>query len=152
MEQLLGCCSCAGWDGRATHGIQQNEFQVNLSIDMHEPHIIQHPITRPDSFDITFTPRVFNGTELSSVTPRERSFYQRLELPKLHTYPVPPTCTPETAEEDRMHELLKMYQQFAFELHTGMYLLQMTSNNDYSEIHCQLMGDMQTLKLDQSNG
>merc|ERR1719326_2077462 len=29
---------------------------------------------------------------------------------------------------------------------------QLTSNRDYSDIHCQLMDDMVTLKLDQSNG
>jgi len=45
-----------------------------------------------------------------------------------------------------------MYQEFALDMHTGMYLTQLTSNRDYSDIHCQLMEDMQTLKLDQSNG
>jgi len=45
-----------------------------------------------------------------------------------------------------------MYQEFALDLHTGMYLTQLTSNRDYSDIHCQLMEDMTTLKLDQSNG
>jgi len=45
-----------------------------------------------------------------------------------------------------------MYQEFALELHTGMYMTQLTSNRDYSDIHCQLMDDMQTLQLDQSNG
>jgi len=45
-----------------------------------------------------------------------------------------------------------MYQEFTLDLHTGMYLTQLTSNRDYSDIHCQLMEDMLTLKLDQSNG
>merc|ERR1712187_329291 len=45
-----------------------------------------------------------------------------------------------------------MYQEFALDLYAGMYLTQLTSSRDYSDIHCQLMGDMQTLKLDQSNG
>jgi len=45
-----------------------------------------------------------------------------------------------------------MYQEFALDMHSGMYLTQLTSNRDYSDIHCQLMEDMITLKLDQSNG
>jgi hypothetical protein len=70
----------------------------------------------------------------------------------LHTYPVPPNSSPEAPEEERKSKLLEMYQEFALDLHTGMYLTQLTSNRDYSDIHCQLMEDMQTLKLDQSNG
>lgn len=33
-----------------------------------------------------------------------------------------------------------------------MYLTQLTSNRDYADIHVQLMEDLTTLKLDQSNG
>mmetsp|Transcript_54435 Transcript_54435/g.124861 ORF Transcript_54435/g.124861 Transcript_54435/m.124861 type:complete len:146 (-) Transcript_54435:122-559(-) len=33
-----------------------------------------------------------------------------------------------------------------------MYLTQLTSTREYADIHCQLMDDLQTLKLDQSNG
>jgi hypothetical protein len=86
------------------------------------------------------------------LTPRQRDFRDGLELPSLNTYPVPPTCTPEDGEEERRRKLLVMYQEFALDLHTGMYLTQLTSNRDYSDIHCQLMEDMTTLKLDQSNG
>jgi len=75
-----------------------------------------------------------------------------MELPMLPRYPVPPMCSPDDSEELRKGMLLEMYQEFALDLHTGMYLTQMTSNHDYSDIHCQLMDDMQTLKLDQSNG
>merc|ERR1740138_297245 len=70
----------------------------------------------------------------------------------LHTYPVPPSCTADDSEEHRKRKLLEMLQEFAIDLHTGMYLTQLTSNRDYSDIHCQLMEDMTTLKLDQSNG
>merc|ERR1719482_1375605 len=76
----------------------------------------------------------------------------QLELPLLHTYPVPPSCSPDEPESEKRTKLLEMYQEFALDLHTGMYLTQLTSNRDYSDIHCQLMEDMLTLKLDQSNG
>jgi len=119
----------------------------------------RHLLTAGDSFDITFTPRPIGGfTNFSNnsrstpMTPRQRNLKDQMELPSLHTYPVPPNCSPDDAEEVRKDKLLEMYQEFALDLHTGMYLTQLTSNRDYSDIHCQLMEDMTTLKLDQSNG
>merc|ERR1712176_841578 len=46
----------------------------------------------------------------------------------------------------------EMYQNFAMDLHTGMYLTQLTANQDYTDIHCQLVEDMTSLRLDQSSG
>ena len=86
------------------------------------------------------------------ITPRQRDLRAQLELPQLQTYPVPPTITCEEPEELRKAKLLEMYREFALELHTGMYLTQLTSNRDYADIHVQLMEDLTTLKLDQSNG
>lgn len=144
---LLGCCTCTGWENHEGH----NEVQVQL--DMSHTPSVKHSLMQTDSFDMTFTPRSFNGTmRPSSETPRQHTLRESLELPTLHTYPVPPSSTSEEAEEVRKRKLLDMYQEFALDLHTGMYLTQLTSNRDYSDIHCQLMEDMQTLKLDQSNG
>merc|ERR1719478_1712726 len=75
-----------------------------------------------------------------------------MELPVLHQYPDPPGTAATETEEAKRTKLLEQFQDFVLELHTGMYLTQLTSNRDYSDIHCQLMGDLQTLKLDQSNG
>merc|ERR1712039_847168 len=86
------------------------------------------------------------------MTPRQKDLQDQLELPSLHSYPLPPDCTPEDCEDVRKEKLLEMYRGFALDLHTGMYLTQLTSNRDYSDIHCQLMEDMTILKLDQSNG
>lgn len=151
---MLGCCSGNAYEG---HG----EYHVSLSSDMIPQPPSQcdkHLLTRGDSFDITFTPRTFSsaGSTLPSrqvpITPRQREMRNQLELPALHTYPIPPNCSPEEREEERKRRLLEMYQEFALDLHTGMFLTQLTSNRDYSDIHCQLMEDMVTLKLDQSNG
>merc|ERR1719428_100150 len=86
------------------------------------------------------------------MTPRQRDLKGQLELPLLNQYPVPPNCGPDDGEEKRHQILLQTFQEFTLDLHSGMYLTQLTSNRDYSDIHCQLMGDLQTLKLDQSNG
>lgn len=153
----FGCCSGhAGCDNYST----MNEFQVNLSSDMQRsnmPHPVRDfdPLQRADSFDVTFTPRTIDNHQQSRttpITPRQRGLRDKLDLPQLHAYPVPPHCSPDADEEERQQCLLDMYQEFALDLHTGMYLTQLTSSRDYSDIHCQLMEDMQTLKLDQTNG
>lgn len=155
QEQLdwifgFGCCSCAGCDNHPG----QNEYQVHLSSDIQDSRMARHLITRADSFDITFTPRSLHtlSTRSTPITPRQKCLRETLELPMLHTYPIPPNCSADEAEDERKKKLLDMYQDFALDLHAGMYLTQLTSNRDYSDIHCQLMEDMQTLKLDQSNG
>merc|ERR1719387_1569840 len=86
------------------------------------------------------------------MTPRQRHLSDMIELPQLNSYPAPPGVSPEQPEEERRQLLLQTYRDFVLEMYTGMYLTQLTSNRDYSNIHCQLMDDLQTLKLDQSNG
>merc|ERR1712187_129737 len=114
-------------------------------------------ISRGETFDMQFTPRMFettdrNGYGKSCGTYRERRLRERLQLPVLHQSPVPPHCPPDEPQESRAEKLLGFFQEFAMELHSGVHLNQLTSNNDYCDIHCQLMDDLQTLKLDQSNG
>mmetsp|Transcript_12789 Transcript_12789/g.38026 ORF Transcript_12789/g.38026 Transcript_12789/m.38026 type:complete len:293 (-) Transcript_12789:131-1009(-) len=152
FDWLMGCCSCADSGGAG-------EFQIQLSSELAQKNEkTRHLLTQGDSFDITFTPRSFGDDNLDSarsapITPRQRDLRDQLELPSLHTYPALPNTAPDAESEDnRKKKLLEMYQEFALELHTGMYLTQLTSNRDYSDIHCQLMEDMTTLKLDQSNG
>ena len=55
-------------------------------------------------------------------------------------------------EEQERDVLLGLFQEFALDLNRGRYLTQLGSNQDYSVIHCQVMDDMQTLKVDQGNG
>jgi len=111
------------------------------------------PLSKADSFDITFTPR---GTAPARpnppFTPRQKDLRDQLVLPRLPHYPAPPGVNPNESEDARRQKLLEMYQDFVLELHTGTYLTQLTSSRDYSDIHCQLMEDLQTLKLDQSSG
>lgn len=154
LDWMLGCCSCANAD--AGYG----EFQIHLTTEMASQTTTRHLLTSGDSFDITFTPRSLTSASAASaghsrhmpITPRQRDLKDQLELPALHTYPLPPNSSPEEGEEIRKQKLLELYQEFALDLHAGMYLTQLTSNRDYSDIHCQLMEDMCTLKLDQSNG
>jgi hypothetical protein len=70
----------------------------------------------------------------------------------MQVYPVPPGCSQHEQEHEKKRQLLEMYQGFALEMHRGMYLTQLMADLSYQDIHCQLMEDMATLKLDQSNG
>jgi hypothetical protein len=147
--RFCGCSTCDNPVGPAEH-------QIQLTTDITDHRTIGADlITRTDSFDITFTPRSLRHDAISRstpITPRQKGIRDQLELPQLHTYPCPPNSSPDEPEEERRQKLLEMYQEFGLDMHTGMYLTQLTSNRDYSDIHCQLMEDMQTLKLDQSNG
>jgi len=154
LDWLFGTCSCTGCEGSGA----QVEGQISLTAEGLGNFTMRQPLSRGDSFDITFTPRPFGAEDPGytagqmPITPRQRDIKEQLQLPRLSMYPVPPNCVPEDSEEDRRRKLLQMYQEVALDLHTGMYLTQLTADRDYSDIHCQLMEDMTTLKLDQSNG
>merc|ERR1719436_2037432 len=70
----------------------------------------------------------------------------------MHSYPEPPDFFIDDTEEMRRKKLLEMFQAFTMDMHAGTYLTQLTPSREYSEIHCQLMDDLTTLKMDQSNG
>mmetsp|Transcript_56874 Transcript_56874/g.132581 ORF Transcript_56874/g.132581 Transcript_56874/m.132581 type:complete len:331 (-) Transcript_56874:64-1056(-) len=111
-------------------------------------------LTREDSFDITFTPRTMESEVVNTnpITPRQRHLQVQLELPMLPHFPTPPGSRSSDSPEELKQRTLEMYQGFALDLHQGMYLTQLMADRSYSDIHCQLMEDMSTLKLDQSNG
>lgn len=159
MEWMFRTCSCAGCDAHGGH----SEFQVQLSTDLAGARQLpKHVLTKGDSFDITFSPSSVRGIDaLSSArstargnlfTPRQQDIRDNLELPMLPAYPEPPSCTREDCAEERKLKLLEMYHEFALDMHTGMYITQLTSTRSYSDIHCQLMEDLMTLKLDQGSG
>lgn len=131
---------------------------MQLSSDDLEVQLVQpvHLLTRQDSFDMTATPRTNCKGErkraLQPITPRQRSFKERIKLPSMRRYPVPTTCNPDDPEEGRKQELLRIYQEFVVELHKGLHMTQLTSHQDYSDIHCQILEDLQTLNVDQGNG
>jgi hypothetical protein len=120
--------------------------------DSQVPEIWTHPITQPDAFDITYAPRLQGGFQQHRLTPRQRDLRNQLELPMLATYPLPPNAKITDSDEEKQWKLLEMYREFVLDLHTGMFLRQLTSNTTCSEIHCQLCEDLQTLKLSMSSG
>lgn len=156
LNWLLGTCSCTGCDssGREADG------QISLHSESSGNVPVKPLLGRGDILDVTYTPRPFGSDDQSDddfagqlpITPRQQCIKDRLELPRLSMYPVPPNSGPGESEEVQRSKLLHMYQEVAMDLHTGMYLTQLTASRDYSDIHCQLMEDLTTLKLDQSNG
>lgn len=150
LSRFFQCCVTAGDGGSELKVVQ-------LSSDVMEYHVMPpvHLLTSHDSFDMTVTPRMGCKSDRSRslpITPRQRSFRDRIKLPMLRRYPVPPGLSPEDSEEKRREELLRMYQEFVLDLHKGIHMTQLTSNQDYSDIHCQILEDLQTLKVDQGSG
>jgi len=152
LSRFLQCCNTR--QDAASGG----ELKVvQLSSDVLECQVMQpvHLLTSQDSFDMTVTPRTScKGDRPRSmpITPRQRSFRDRVRLPMMRRYPVPPSCTADDPEEWRRRELLQIYQEFTLDLHKGIHMTQLTSNQDYSDIHCQILEDLQTLKVDQGSG
>lgn len=153
LARFLQCCNT---NGEVAGG---GELKVvHLSSDVQECHLAQpvHLLTQVDSFDMTVSPRMSfkddGSPKHSAITPRQRSLRDRIWLPKLRRYPMPPTCTPDDPEEVRREALLRLYQDFVMDLHKGLHMTQLTSNQDYSDIHCQILEDLQTLKVDQGSG
>mmetsp|Transcript_95370 Transcript_95370/g.239009 ORF Transcript_95370/g.239009 Transcript_95370/m.239009 type:complete len:317 (+) Transcript_95370:233-1183(+) len=155
MLRFFQCCNS---HGEASSG---GELKVvHLSSDVLESHMAQpvHLLTQQDALDMTVTSQRACRTDQplvissAAVTPRQRGLRDRIWLPKLRRYPVPPTCTENDPEEKRREELLRVYQEFVMDLHRGIHMTQLTSNQDYSDIHCQILEDLQTLKVDQGSG
>jgi len=142
--QCGGCTTC-DTDAAGAEDVQVQLLSTDCGAPQpgHQRHHKQHVLQHGDALDFS---------QSSPVTPRQRSLQGRLELPALESYPTPPDCRGDEDEELQRRRLLDMYQGFAMELHRGMYLTQLMADRTYSDIHCQLMEDMMTLKLDQSNG
>lgn len=145
LSQFLQCCACND---------SSSELQVvQLSSDVMEASMIQpvHLLTRHDSFDITVSPRT-DSVHAIPVTASQRNLRDRIQLPHMRRYPLPPSCKPDDPEELRQQELLKLYQDFVLDLHKGMHMTQLTATQDYSNIHCQILEDLQTLNINQGSG
>jgi len=148
FSSLLQCCNCRE-EGNS-------EFQViQLSSDVMElgslecTQLLQpvHLLTSQDSFDKTAEkPRGLPATA------HQKHLKDRIQLPAMRRYPVPSSCKQEDSEEWRRQELLRIYQEFVLDLHKGVHMTQLTSNQDYSDIHCQILEDLQTLNIDQGSG
>jgi len=137
---------------------------VHISSDVMDAHLGEpvHLLTQQDAYDITKSVHVEQGTATGSgsasplrnvpATPRQRVFKDRIRLPAMRRYPLPPNCSPDDSEETRRQELLRMHQEFVLDLHRGMHVTQLTARQDYADVHAQIMEDLQTLKVDQGSG
>jgi len=142
---------------------------VHISSDVMDAHLGEpvHLLTQQDAYDITKSVHIEQGnggggTSTGSgaaspqrnvpATPRQRVFKDRIRLPLMRRYPLPPTCSSDDSEETRRQELLRMHQEFVLDLHRGMHVTQLTARQDYADVHAQIMEDLQTLKVDQGSG
>jgi len=154
FQRFFQCCNSVS-DGSEVKVVQLSCDDIeggSLAQPAH-PHTV-HMLTQSDALDIMprksgqGSPRAWS----SPITPRERDFQDRIRLPQMRRYPVPPGCSNDAPDESIKEELLRAYREFVLELHKGIYMTQLTSTQEYSDIHCQILEDMQTLKVDQGSG
>lgn len=144
---LFECCG-AGLNGRPGGSSKNEEVLLDSSATESAPFQKRlQLITRKDSFDITFGER-----KPTPVTPRQRELYDQIQLPHLTEVPAVPGCPVDATEEEKRARLLEAFRDFVLDLHSGMYLTHLTSSREYQEIHCQVLDDLITLNLNQSNG
>eukprot|EP00812_Abedinium_dasypus_P009748 NODE_3415_length_789_cov_331.927793.p1 GENE.NODE_3415_length_789_cov_331.927793~~NODE_3415_length_789_cov_331.927793.p1 ORF type:complete len:209 (-),score=45.73 NODE_3415_length_789_cov_331.927793:161-718(-) len=86
------------------------------------------------------------------MTPRQRSVMDKLEIPPLSLCPEFGLFRADESAEAHHNRVLATYREFAFNMYTGAHLTLLTPAGDYCDAHCQLIEDLQVLKLDQNNG
>jgi len=151
FSAFQGCWSCTGCD-TAPFQPEPEVGQTQLLVEKEVIPLTPHMLGVKDALDITFTPRS-ERCLAQTFTPRQLDFKEQIELPEMQEVPLPPNCGLDESEEVVRSKLLEMYREFAVDLHTGVYLTQLMSNlQEHADIHCQLIDDMTTLRLDQSSG
>eukprot|EP00931_Biecheleriopsis_adriatica_P068807 TRINITY_DN42707_c0_g1_i1.p1 TRINITY_DN42707_c0_g1~~TRINITY_DN42707_c0_g1_i1.p1 ORF type:complete len:314 (-),score=41.59 TRINITY_DN42707_c0_g1_i1:56-964(-) len=157
----------SGWLSVASSVLGLNGFCCSLN-ELGEPKVVElssqvfddklakpvHCLTQNDSFDMTTSPHGASGEhpQALAATPRQHSFKNWVQLPKLLRYPMLPGGHPDDPLEKRRDALLRVFQDFVLDLHKGLHMTQLSSNQEYSDIHCQILKDLQTLKVDQGSG
>jgi hypothetical protein len=150
LGRFLSCCHC-GDDPFET------ELKVvQLTSDALECHMGMTPVqllTPADAFDMGQTPRSYASfAKTQKSRSGQKLFRESIRLPEMGRYPVPLTCSLEDSEEHRHAELLRIYQDHVMELHHGIPMVQLTPQQHYADVHCQVSEDFQTLKVDQGSG
>jgi len=92
------------------------------------------------------------GYSLPVMTPCQRDLKDRVRLPAMMKYPVPEECSDNDPEDIHVATLLRIFQGFVVDMHRGVYMTQVSSTDEHSDMHCQLQDDLLTLKVDQGSG
>lgn len=118
----------------------------------HPVHVLTHTDSlHTNSFDATESPRT-SFTGVRTAWQQQQIIANRVKMPRMRRYHEPPGCPPKTPEYEKQRILVKMYEAFVVNLHKGVRMTQITMNQKYSDIHCQLLDDLQTLTVDEDNG
>jgi len=155
MSWFESCCSA---ESDAATEVKANELSLAQLSTGETPPACKgpkplHPLTEPDVLDLTVGPPWASLDDgWSHATPRQRSLKDRIKLPKMLRYPEPPGVSSDDPEDVRRAVLLRTFQEFVLELHQGLHMTQLTPSQDYSDLHCQILDDLQTLKVELDSG
>mmetsp|Transcript_100891 Transcript_100891/g.285953 ORF Transcript_100891/g.285953 Transcript_100891/m.285953 type:complete len:276 (-) Transcript_100891:137-964(-) len=168
----LECCSCTDCDMHDARG----EANVNLSADSGYCRPLRNNLLMDEDYISCIAPpprspctgasagQAGSGPNPAVVaaTPRQRDLRDQLTLPTMPQYPDPPrrsahpVPSPDAAcvvpDEDQRQRLLDLYRGFALDLHRGVCFTQLKPTQEHAAMHCQLMDDFATLKVDARDG
>lgn len=154
LGRFLSCCHCGESSPTELKVVQLTSDALECHMGLAPVQLLNHT----DAFDLGQTPRSYASFAKPSKgksghkSPRRQLFRESIRLPSMGRYPLPLSCNPEDPEEDRRAELLRVYQDFVMELHDGVHMIQLTPQQHYADVHCQVSEDLQTLKVDQGSG
>jgi len=133
---------------------QEDERQViDISSDILDENPMYFMADDDDPFlNVSISSRCGGAYEHPILSPCQKQLKDQLRLPAMVKYPVPLHCSPDDPEEVRTSELFKAFERFVLELHKGIRMTQVNAHLEIAHVHCQLLDDLQTFKIDQGNG
>jgi len=130
-------------------------MQVLLSTDDSLPYSKAYPDTSPRPISRKKEPFLDPHSTASiqpvAMTPRREEILELLGIPISRTKPAKEVRAL-YGDEKRHWQMIAACQEFTLNLHAGMYLTYLTNTGEREDIHCQLMDDLTTIKLDDGNG
>jgi len=93
--------------------------------------------------------RAASSPRVAELTQGQRDLKDRVWLPAMTRSPA---GADSAAENARIAALLQVFQAFVLDMHAGVCLTQINSDDDYADMHLQLQDDLATLKVDQGSG
>lgn len=147
LEGLLQQCCSSHLDQGQTSEVRVLALSSDYRDAEHDPVHWQDPLAYLEGDRV---PTLLEQQQCS--TPHQKTIQERVCLPHLRRYPVPPHCAEDDPEDVQRQELLLTFQQFVMDLHRGLHAVQLAADQSHSSVHCQILDDLQTLKVDQGSG
>jgi hypothetical protein len=143
FDDVHPCCT--------TQGDERQVIDISSEILDENPKYLVVDDALDPFLNVTISSRCDGDRKSLFLSPCQKHLKDRLRLPSMGNYPVPLHCSPDDPEV-RISELFKTFERFVLELHKGVSMTQVNAHSEYANVHCQLVDDLQTFKVDPGNG